>query len=164
MVIRYINFNEETVIGTLKITPDNPTDNEQTFKAQFKPSVEPTFVTVSGDAGNAFVFNPGRWILSIEVKKNLLMVSNSLLSFQIGLRVTFKDYFVLLPEDFYLATILNQNVEEPCKIGEKRLCRQYGYPNVSSFDMSLGSGGLITYGSKIDTLKEYYDNTSVSLT
>ncbi|KAK4877517.1 hypothetical protein RN001_010023 [Aquatica leii] len=141
MVVRYVNANSEPATGVIKITPDNPNDNEQTFKVNFKSSAEPSFVTVAGDTGNAFVINPGRWTVSIHSKHNLLV-----------------DYFVLLPEDFYLATILAQKVDEPCHVGENKLCRQYSYPNASWFDQSLGSGGYTVYGTNTNALGEYYDN------
>ncbi|KAF5306067.1 hypothetical protein FQA39_LY09045 [Lamprigera yunnana] len=142
MIVRYVNVNPEAVTGFIKITPDNPNDNEQTFKVNFKSSIQPTFVTVAGDTGNAFVINPGRWTVSIHSNQNLLV-----------------DNFVLLPEDFYLASILNQKVEKPCIIGQNKLCRQYGYPNASWFDQSWGSGGYTIYGSNVNALGEYYENS-----
>lgn len=74
MVIRYINLNPEVVTGTIKITPESPSDNEQTINVQFKTSTVPTYVTVSG-AGNALVINPGRWSVSIQSNQNLFIVS-----------------------------------------------------------------------------------------
>ncbi|KAB0790802.1 hypothetical protein PPYR_15312 [Photinus pyralis] len=133
MVIHYINRNPEPVNGQIRIMPDNPNDYEQTFKVNFKSSFEPNFVTVAGDTGNAFVINPGRWAVSIKSEKNLLV-----------------DYFPL---------ILNKKIEEPCIVGDDKLCRQYSYPNASWFDQSLGGGGFITYGGSVSILGEYYDDT-----
>lgn len=78
MVLSYVNQNPDTVIGSIKITPDNPSDVEQKFEVQFKPTTEPTFVTVAGAQGiipAPMVMNPGRWSVSITVKKPLLLVS-----------------------------------------------------------------------------------------
>jgi hypothetical protein len=79
MALRFVNNNPDTVIGTIKITPDNPSDNEQEFQVQFKnTSSVPAFVTVSGATGNTpspFVMNPGRWQISIKVDENLLLVA-----------------------------------------------------------------------------------------
>lgn len=64
-------------MGTIRITPDNPSDNDQEFQVQFKHSVTPAFVTVSGATGNTpspFVMNPGRWQVEIEVNENLYLV------------------------------------------------------------------------------------------
>lgn len=78
MVLRYVNTNSDIVTGTIKVIPDNPTENEQVNSVQFRPSHVPAFVTVSGDLGNAptaFIMNPGRWTISIKVDKNILLVS-----------------------------------------------------------------------------------------
>ncbi|CAG9771124.1 unnamed protein product [Ceutorhynchus assimilis] len=143
MVLRFVNPNPYTVIGGIKVTPDNPNDNEQYLKVQFKNSSEPVFTTVSGEAGNIpspFVLNPGRWSVSINVNDSILL-----------------DYFVLLPEDFYLATILNQKVETPCTLNETGLCRSFGYPNISYFDRTFGVGGYIPNGDGQGMpIKEYF--------
>lgn len=73
----------------------------------------------------------------------------------------FQDYFVLLPEDFYLATILNQEVEKPCTMNETDLCRHYAYPNITMFDKSWGVGGFIPSGGEILQLEEWFKNTEV---
>lgn len=74
---RFVNPNPYTIIGAIKVTPDNPNDNEQYLKVQFKNSSEPVFTTVSGESGNIpspFVLNPGRWTVSINVNDTLLLV------------------------------------------------------------------------------------------
>lgn len=49
MVMRYVNPNNEPILGTITITPDSHTEVEQHLKVQFKPqSSKPSFVTVSG--------------------------------------------------------------------------------------------------------------------
>lgn len=69
----------------------------------------------------------------------------------------------MLPEDFYLATILNQKVEEPCVVGQTKLCRDYSYPNTSAFYTSWGNGGYVDMGNdNIRTLTEYYEDAEVS--
>ncbi|KAF7271317.1 hypothetical protein GWI33_015789 [Rhynchophorus ferrugineus] len=142
IVFRFVNPNQHTVIGNVKITPDNPSDIEQNVKVQFKSSNEPVFTTVSGESGNIpspFVMNPGRWSVSINVNDTILL-----------------DYFVLLPEDFYLATVLNYKVESPCRINETDLCRHYAYPNISNYDRTFGVGGYTTNGKKDELLKEFF--------
>jgi hypothetical protein len=73
-----------------------------------------------------------------------------------------QDYFVLLPDDFYLAAILNKKVEKPCAIDEKGLCRDYTYLNLTQFSTTYGVGGYIQTGRKLDKLREYFQDTDVS--
>ncbi|XP_057663543.1 laminin subunit alpha [Diorhabda carinulata] len=143
MVFRFVNPNPYTVIGGIRIVPENPSDIEQYIPVQFRNSSQPAFVTVSGDTGNIakpFVMNPGRWTVIININQTV-----------------FLDYFVLLPEDFYLATILNQKVEKACTIGEQDLCRHHAYPNVTSYDKSWGVGG---FGPNRRPLVEWFKNTT----
>jgi laminin alpha 3/5 len=77
MVLRYKSQNPEPVVGSIKITPDNPNDIEQNFLVQFKPSHEPVFTTVSGASGSIpspLVMNPGYWSISIKNEKSLFLV------------------------------------------------------------------------------------------
>lgn len=66
---------------------------------------------------------------------------------------------MLLPEDFYSASILNQKVEEPCVIGGNQLCRDYSYPIISDFDVTWGNGGYTSGGTPTD----YYTVYEVSI-
>ncbi|XP_050301015.1 laminin subunit alpha [Anthonomus grandis grandis] len=143
MVLRFVNPNPYTVIGGIKVTPDNPNENEQYLKVQFKNSNDPVFTTVSGESSSVplpLVLNPGRWSVSINVNDTIYL-----------------DYFVLLPEDFYLATVLNQKIETPCTFNDTGLCRVYDYPNITSFDKTYGVGGYI--GNDHQPLREFYLNT-----
>ncbi|CAH1115895.1 unnamed protein product [Psylliodes chrysocephalus] len=137
MVFRFVNPNSHTVIGGVRVVPDNPSDIDQYVNVQFRNTSQPAFVTVSGESGNIakpFVMNPGRWSVYINVNQTV-----------------FLDYFVLLPEDFYLATILNQKVEKPCTIGERDLCRHHAYPNSTIYDKSWGAErGIIYCGKKVN--------------
>ncbi|CAG9821860.1 unnamed protein product [Phaedon cochleariae] len=137
IVFRFVNTNPNTVIGGIRIIPENPNDIEQYVKVQFRNTSQPDFVTVSGETGNVpkpFVMNPGKWSVSINVNQSV-----------------FLDYFVLLPEDFFMATILNQKVERACTLNEMDLCRHYAYPNVSYYDRSLGLGGFGPNNKRLDT-------------
>lgn len=150
MVLRYVNPNNEPILGTITITPDNTAEVEQHFKVHFKPTTQPSFVTVAGAHGNhpsPMVMNPGRWTIKIATKKSL-----------------FLDYFVLLPSEYYEGGILTQNVNVPCEVGYKGLCRHYGHPNLTRFDTVYGAGGyrdennarmpLIEYFTDQETLRE----------
>ena len=146
MVLRFVNLNNEPVIGKIVVTPDNPSEIEQEFKVQFKPSNEPEFVTVAGVHGNLpspFVMNPGYWSISISTDKSL-----------------FLDYFVLLPSEYYEATLLTQDVNRPCEIGYKGLCRHYGYPNLR-FDSVRGAGGFLDENDVRTPLSQYFTDRAV---
>lgn len=67
----------------------------------------------------------------------------------------------MLPEDFYLAAILNKKVEEPCRVNDTGLCKDYTYLNVTQFPITFGTGGYIQEQNKIDRVKEYYQGTQV---
>lgn len=142
MVLRYINPNAESILGHIKITPDNPSDTEQTFEVLFKPSNRSSFVTVAGVSGtipSPLVMNPGHWDISISTKKSL-----------------FLDYFVLLPAAYYEATILTQEVKLPCEIGYAGLCRHFGYPDLTAYDTVRGEGGFVVQDEQKSRLTEYF--------
>ncbi|KAL3275284.1 hypothetical protein HHI36_020052 [Cryptolaemus montrouzieri] len=144
MILKYVNKNRETVIGTIRIIPESYYEIEQKQQVQFKESHQPAFITVSGASGSTptpFVINPGKWTVSIKVPKGLLV-----------------DYFVLLPEDYYLASILHLKVEKACKIKENSLCREYSYPNLTNFD-TIGFGfGTAVLGSTQQPISEFYED------
>lgn len=148
MVLRYVNPNSEPVLGTVTITPeshDHHVSDEQQFKFYFKPQDKPSFVTVSaGHVPSGLVMNPGHWNVTTVIDKPL-----------------FLDYFVLLPVEYYEASILTHEVSTPCEIGYKGLCRHYAYPNLEYFNTALGMGGKTSDGSSLseyltdqDTLEE----------
>ena len=141
MVLRYINPNNEPILGTITITPDNPSEVEQQFMVQLKPTSNPSFVTVAGAQGNfpsSMVMDPGHWTIRIGTKKSL-----------------FLDYFVLLPAEYYEATILTHDVNVPCEIGYRGLCRHYGYPNVTLFNSVRGAGGFVNKNDDRTPISEY---------
>ncbi|CAG9860176.1 unnamed protein product [Phyllotreta striolata] len=143
MVFRFVNPNPHTVIGSVRVVADNPGDYEQEIKVQFRNTSQPELVTVSGETGNIakpFVLNPGRWSVIVNVNETV-----------------FLDYFVLLPEDFYLATVLNQKIEKPCTIGERELCVHHAYPNSTIYDKSWGSGGFRPGNQPVT---EWFKNTT----
>lgn len=143
IILRYANPNEESFLGTITITPENPSETEQPFDVLFKPTTEPSFVTVSGIHGKPFtvVMNPGRWSITIATTKSL-----------------FLDYFVILPLEYYEATILTQDVTIPCEIGSQGLCRRFGYPSLDTFDLVLGTGGYTNRNNVRNPLTIYSDD------
>lgn len=70
---------------------------------------------------------------------------------------------MLLPEDFYLATIMNKKIEKPCTVKEAALCREYTYLNLTQFHTTFGVGGFVQEeGRKIGVLKEFFQDAEVS--
>ncbi|EGI60824.1 PREDICTED: laminin subunit alpha [Acromyrmex echinatior] len=142
MVLRYVNPNNDPVLGTITITPDSPSEIEQQFTVNFKPTTRPSFVTVAGAHGNhplPMVMNPGHWSIKISTKRSM-----------------FLDYFVLLPSEYYEGGILTQDVNVPCEVGYKGLCRHYGYPNLIRFDSVHGAGGFLSENNIRIPLTEYF--------
>lgn len=147
MVLKYVNPNNEPILGTVTIAPENPSEVEQQFQVNFKPTVKPSFATVAGAHGNhpsPMVMNPGNWYISIATEKSL-----------------FLDYFVLLPSEYYEATILTQDVNIPCEVGYKGLCRHYGYPNLAKFDSVHGTGGFLNENNVRIPLTEYFTDRDI---
>ncbi|KAM3968484.1 laminin subunit alpha [Aphomia sociella] len=117
MVLKYVNPFQDTVVATIIITPDSVVDIQQTFSVLLKPTAVPQLVTVSGEKGLApapFVMNPGNWTVTIKTTKEVMI-----------------DYFVLVPEAYYEATVLTKLVDKPCVIADRELCRHYVYPSVT---------------------------------
>eukprot|EP00102_Acyrthosiphon_pisum_P016424 XP_008187385.2 PREDICTED: laminin subunit alpha [Acyrthosiphon pisum] len=148
IVLRYVNLNNETILGLISITPETPNNIniEQKFMVQLKPTKTPTFVTVSGATGNIpspFVMNPGRWAVTIKIEQNL-----------------FVDYFVILPAEYYEGDILVDKVLNPCVIDniEVGLCRHFDYPSTSKFDQVKSTTALTLEGKEpidfVDNLKQ----------
>lgn len=73
---------------------------------------------------------------------------------------------MLMPEEFYLATVLNQKVEGSCKINEHGLCRDFSYPNVSFYDVKWGAEheGILGPGYRNDDVSRcfFFENSAVS--
>lgn len=152
VVLRYVNKGKAPIQGVVKVTPENSND-EQQYPVTFLNTSKPSFVTINaGNAPVAFVMNPGKWTMSIQADKGL-----------------FLDYFVILPEEFYMATILNQKVLEPCVITPENdmdvdsvpqtLCRQFKYPEAKQYPTSRGSGAYIDLGDNaFANPSKFYDD------
>ncbi|KAG6444669.1 hypothetical protein O3G_MSEX003477, partial [Manduca sexta] len=119
MVIKYANPLHDNVVATIIITPESVVDIQQKFNALLRPTHSPQLMTVAGEKGNApahFVMNPGNWTVTIKTTKEVMI-----------------DYFVLIPEAYYEATVLTKLVDRPCVVGDQKLCRQFTYPSLGVF-------------------------------
>lgn len=118
IIFHYLNFGGENVIGTITFTPEGFSDIQQSSDMIFETTNKPKLMRVAGKQGLTaapFVLNPGRWTVSIRVEKPL-----------------FLDYMVLLPQAYYEATLLQEDINIPCKIGqENEPCRHFRYPSIS---------------------------------
>lgn len=66
-----------------------------------------------------------------------------------------QDYFVLIPEAYYEATVLTKLVDKPCGIGERNLCRHFAYPSLRG----LPTANITTL---ITPVTEYVNNPEVT--
>ncbi|XP_056377714.1 laminin subunit alpha-3 isoform X2 [Hyla sarda] len=98
IILRYINPGVNSITG--RITAQRSRSSKGSLDVKdivFPPSMEPTFLTVPGKSfAEPFSLVPGNWIITISVEGVLL------------------DYLVLLPSDYYEASILQLRVTDPC--------------------------------------------------
>ncbi|XP_049885179.1 laminin subunit alpha [Pectinophora gossypiella] len=136
MVLKYANKLHDPVTATITITPESVADIQQTFNVYLRPTVLPQLITVAGDKGIApapFVMNPGNWTVTIKTNKEIMI-----------------DYFVLIPEAYYEATVLTKVVDKPCVVGDQALCRQFAYPSLSGHPVADVSGLETSVSSFVD--------------
>ncbi|XP_041484164.1 laminin subunit alpha-like isoform X1 [Lytechinus variegatus] len=120
--------------GRMTVTPADPSQvqaSEQSSGIIFVSTVNPQFVTVEGSGViKPFVLNPGSWVVAIEAPEGILI-----------------DYVVLLPSDFYEATILQEHTTEPCIVGTpQQRCNFYVFPEVDQFYVAPGVDGYSVDG------------------
>ncbi|KAJ8736784.1 hypothetical protein PYW07_000055 [Mythimna separata] len=140
MVLKYANPLQDVVFASIVITPDSVVDIQQKFNVALRPTVKPQLVTVAGDKGVApspFVMNPGNWMVTIKTNKEVMI-----------------DYFVLIPEAYYEATVLTQLVERPCVIGDRKLCRHFAYPSLFGRPTADVSGLSTSVSGYIDDVEQ----------
>ncbi|XP_016022014.2 laminin subunit alpha-3 isoform X2 [Rousettus aegyptiacus] len=122
-VLRYINPGTEAVSGHITIYPSQGnTGVAQSKEIIFLPSKEPAFVTIPGNGfAHPFSIAPGTWVACIKAEGVLL------------------DYLVLLPRDYYEASLLQQPVTEPCAHAgpPQENCLLYQHLPVTGFPCAL---------------------------
>ncbi|XP_076440495.1 laminin subunit alpha-like [Babylonia areolata] len=145
IIYRYVNRNEKPVRGDITLTPDSSTNNIQMGEIIFQQTLEPKFATVTSGAVSAFVLNPGRWTISTKVPN-----------------IAFLDYFVLIPQDFYEATVLQQHVTTPCAVpGDEGPCLHYQYPDLIGYPFVPGIDAYVLKNGERMSV-ELYPNVNVS--
>ncbi|KAK4325718.1 hypothetical protein Pmani_003661 [Petrolisthes manimaculis] len=135
MIVNYHNPTTKTIVGRIRITPEDPASTEQEDEVHLTPTTSPRLMTVEAVLGNfpqPLVLDPGRWPVSFEKNQNF-----------------FLDYFVLLPLTYYEGSILTRNTSIPCLAeGNSDLCLHYAYPNVFQYDYIYGSAGYRSFGEE----------------
>ncbi|XP_064511147.1 laminin subunit alpha-3 isoform X2 [Pseudopipra pipra] len=126
IILRYINPGGETLSGRVSACQSRPEAGAtQSKEFVFPPSKEPAFVTIPGkNSTEPFSLVPGTWTVSIMAEEVLL------------------DYLVLLPSDYYEASILQIQVTEPCTYlgpASTEHCLLYQHLPLSRFSCVLGS-------------------------
>ncbi|XP_071660282.1 laminin subunit alpha-3 isoform X2 [Patagioenas fasciata] len=126
IILRYINPEDETVSGRISACQSRPeTGAAQSNEIAFPPSKEPAFVTIPGKSSTEpFSLVPGTWTVSIMAEEVLL------------------DYMVLLPSDYYEASILQIQVTDPCTYSghaSTEHCLLYQHLPLGEFSCVLGS-------------------------
>ncbi|XP_049683277.1 laminin subunit alpha-3 [Accipiter gentilis] len=126
IILRYINPGGETLSGRISACQSRPeTGAAQSKEFVFPPSKEPAFVTIPGKSSTEpFSLVPGTWTVSIMAEEVLL------------------DYLVLLPSDYYEASILQLQVTEPCTYSGRAStehCLLYQHLPLGRFSCVLGS-------------------------
>ncbi|XP_075600356.1 laminin subunit alpha-3 [Balearica regulorum gibbericeps] len=126
IILRYINPGGETLSGRISACQSQPeTGTAQSKEFVFLPSKEPAFVTIPGkSSAEPFSLVPGTWTVSIMAEEVLL------------------DYMVLLPSDYYEASILQIQVTEPCTYSGRAStehCLLYQHLPLERFSCVLGS-------------------------
>ncbi|XP_015276228.1 PREDICTED: laminin subunit alpha-3 [Gekko japonicus] len=127
IILRYINPGTAVVSGLISTYQSrSQTGTTQTKDVMFMPSREPVFVTVPGkSSADPFSLAPGTWIFIITAGGGVLL-----------------DYLVLLPSDYYEASILQLPVTEPCTYTRRAAidnCLEYKHLPLDRFSCVLGS-------------------------
>ncbi|XP_054528111.2 laminin subunit alpha-3 isoform X3 [Pan troglodytes] len=123
VILRYVNPGTEAVSGHITIYPSwGKARAAQSKEIIFLPSKEPAFVTVPGNGfADPFSITPGIWVACIKAEGVLL------------------DYLVLLPRDYYEASVLQLPVTEPCAYAgpPQENCLLYQHLPVTRFPCTL---------------------------
>ncbi|KAM9260806.1 laminin subunit alpha-3 [Cariama cristata] len=130
LVLHYVSLGSKSSKGKISVAEGKHFGTNYTWAAQskefvFPPSKEPAFVTIPGKSSTEpFTLVPGTWTVSIMAEEVLL------------------DYMVLLPSDYYEASILQIQVTEPCTYSGRAStehCLLYQHLPLGRFSCVLGS-------------------------
>ncbi|ESO94906.1 hypothetical protein LOTGIDRAFT_144813 [Lottia gigantea] len=142
MLYRFVNRNDQTVTATVTLKPESPQQITQSSQVLFKPTETPDFVNVgNGGAQSTFVLNPGRWSISTTSPD-----------------ILFLDYFVLIPQSYYEATVIQDKVIRPCAIpANGEACLHYSYPDLEGYPTIHGDQGYNVVDQQRKSIEGYPD-------
>ncbi|RVE61913.1 hypothetical protein OJAV_G00175350 [Oryzias javanicus] len=132
VVLQFINPGRISVSGSIKATYSRGiAGTDQMKEIVFPPSSSPSFLTVPGEGfAEPFALNPGKWIIHIKAEGVLL------------------DYLVLLPRDYYEASLLQSKVTQPCSYlptaDTTANCLLYKHIAMDTFSSVLGTQGRLS--------------------
>ncbi|XP_037538133.1 laminin subunit alpha-3 [Nematolebias whitei] len=132
VILRFINPSSISVPGIIRATTNRGSaGTEQSKEVIFPPSPSPAFVTVPGEGFvEPFALNPGKWIIHIQAQGVLL------------------DYLVLLPREYYEASLLQEEITQPCTYlhttNTHENCLLYKHIAMDGFSSVLGSQGRLS--------------------
>ncbi|XP_063440155.1 laminin-like protein epi-1 isoform X2 [Mytilus trossulus] len=129
IIYRYLNPSDQSITGEVMLKPQQAEINTpQMSQVLFPPNDNPSFVTVgSGGSMHDFVLDPGNWMVSLKSSENVML-----------------DYMVLIPQAYYEATVLSEDVTRPCTIpNDGGPCVLYNYTDIANFPTVFGENGYI---------------------
>lgn len=147
LLIRYHNKGDKEIKGKLTFTPRIVVDTEQEATIIFKPTNGPSFTKVA-DVSSTFVLNPGKWTLSIKVPGDML--PDELLL----------DYLVLIPQQYYEATLLQDRITRQCVLTKNIPCLHYRFPDLMGFPVVMGKHAFVMVENQ-RRIASLYGNTTV---
>ncbi|XP_031359594.2 laminin subunit alpha-3 [Lonchura striata] len=130
LVLHYVSLGSKSSKGKISVAEGKHIGTNYTWAAQskefvFPPSKEPAFITIPGKSSTEpFSLAPGMWTVSIMAEEVLL------------------DYLVLLPSDYYEASLLQMRITEPCtrpRPASAEHCLLYQHLPLGRFSCVLGS-------------------------
>ncbi|XP_061694545.1 laminin subunit alpha-3 isoform X3 [Syngnathoides biaculeatus] len=132
VALRFTNPSRAGVSGCVEAADNrDAAASGQRKDVVFPESPEPSFLTVPGDGfAEPFALTPGNWIISINAPGILL------------------DYLVLLPQDYYEAPLLQEEITEPCTHApaapRNKNCLLYKHAPMDAFGSASGSRGSVS--------------------
>ncbi|XP_077580678.1 laminin subunit alpha-3-like [Stigmatopora nigra] len=129
VLLRFTNPSRADVSGSIMAEHNRGgAASQQSIEVVFPESPHPSFLTVPGDGfAEPFALTPGNWIIHIKAPGVLL------------------DYLVLLPQDYYEAPLLQEEITKPCTYistaPRNENCLLYKHVAMDTFSSALGSQG-----------------------
>lgn len=142
IVVRYVNKEHRTIRGQITITPKAQIEMVQMASITFKPASIPRWTKLI-DFGSTFVMDPGQWMLSISTPPGLLL-----------------DYLVLLPQQYYEASILQYQIKRKCTVAaDKGPCLHYTYLRIPHHPTATYRDAYTTEFGRREKAKDLQNST-----